>query len=78
MLRWIVVGVGDITTKRVIPAIQSEPRSQLAGVVTRDPAKARRYEVPAHGNLDEALAVCDADAVYVASPVFLHGPQSPT
>ena len=76
MLRWLVVGIGDITTKRVLPAILSEPRSQLAGIVTRDPAKAVPYAVAAWQDLTTALAESGADAVYVATPVFLHAPQT--
>jgi predicted dehydrogenase len=45
MLNWIVIGIGDIATKRVIPAIQLESRSRLYGFVTRDPAKAASYGV---------------------------------
>lgn len=29
MLNWLVIGIGDISTRRVIPAIQSEARSTL-------------------------------------------------
>ena len=76
MLRWIVVGIGDITTKRVIPAIQSESRSELAALVTRDPSKAQPYGVPAFTRLEDALRESNAGAVYVASPVFLHAPQT--
>ena len=76
MLKWLVIGVGDITTKRVLPAILSEPRSKLAGIVTRDPKKAERYGVPGWTTLDTALAQAGADAVYVATPVFLHAPQT--
>lgn len=76
MLRWLVAGVGDIATKRVIPAIRDEPRSQLAGLITRDPAKGELYGVPTWSDLETALADCDADAVYVSTPVFLHGPQT--
>lgn len=75
-LKWLVIGVGDITTKRVLPAILAEPRSRLAGIVTRDPRKAERYGVPAWTELADALAQAGAGAVYVASPVFLHAPQS--
>jgi predicted dehydrogenase len=78
MLKWLVIGIGDITTKRVLPAILSEPRSQLAGIVTRDPKKAERYGVPGWTMLDAALAQAGADAVYVATPVFLHAPQTIT
>jgi len=74
MLRWLVVGIGDITTKRVIPAILAEPRSKLVGIVTRDARKAETYGVPAWSDLKDALA--EADAVYVATPVFLHAPQT--
>jgi predicted dehydrogenase len=76
MLSWLVVGVGDITSKRVLPAILAEPRSRLAGIVTRDPAKAEPYGVQSWSDLDSALEGSDATAVYVATPVFLHAPQT--
>jgi 1,5-anhydro-D-fructose reductase (1,5-anhydro-D-mannitol-forming) len=76
MLNWIVVGIGDITTRRVIPAIQSESRSSLYGLVTRDPAKAAQYGTRVWPSLDEALADSAVNAVYVATPVFLHAPQT--
>ncbi|HEY2014489.1 MAG TPA: Gfo/Idh/MocA family oxidoreductase [Bryobacteraceae bacterium] len=76
MLRWLVIGIGDITSKRVLPAILAEPRSVLTGIVTRDPAKAEPYNVPGWADLTRALAECPCDAVYVASPVFLHAPQT--
>ena len=76
MLNWLVIGIGDITTRRVLPAILAEPRSRLAGIVTRDPAKAAPYGVPAWTDLDDALGESGADAVYVATPVFLHAPQT--
>jgi predicted dehydrogenase len=76
MIQWLVIGVGGITTKRVLPAILAEPRSALAGIVTRDLRKAEPYGVPAWTNLQEALSQSKANAVYVASPVFLHAPQT--
>jgi predicted dehydrogenase len=76
MLNWLVVGIGDITTKRVLPGILAEPRSKLIGIVTRNPRKAESYGVPAWTNLADALAESQADAVYVATPVNLHAPQS--
>jgi predicted dehydrogenase len=76
MLRWLVIGVGDITTKRVLPAILAEPRSRLAGIVTRDPKKAEPFGVSGWTVLDQALCEAAADAVYVATPVFLHAPQT--
>ena len=76
MLNWIVIGIGDITKRRVIPAIQAEPRSRLYGFVTRDPAKAVPYGVKVWPTLDEALTDPQVHAVYVGTPVFLHAPQT--
>jgi 1,5-anhydro-D-fructose reductase (1,5-anhydro-D-mannitol-forming) len=76
MLNWIVLGIGDIMKRRVIPAIQTEPRSQLYGIVTRDPEKAKPYKAHVWTSLDEALTDSKVDAVYVATPVFLHAPQT--
>jgi 1,5-anhydro-D-fructose reductase (1,5-anhydro-D-mannitol-forming) len=76
MLNWIVIGIGDITTRRVIPAILAEPRSRLYGLVTRDAAKASPYNVKTWTTLDEALADSEVQAVYVGTPVFLHAPQT--
>src|SRR5271169_5792451 len=76
MLNWIVIGIGDISIRRVIPAIQAEPRSRLYGLVTRDLAKAAPYNTRAWTTLDEALSDPEVHAVYVATPVFLHAPQT--
>ena len=76
MLNWLVIGIGDITTKRVIPAILSEKRSRLVGVVTRDPVKAAVYGVPGWSDLNAALKESDATAVYVGTPVVMHAPQA--
>jgi predicted dehydrogenase len=76
MMKWLVIGIGDITTKRVLPAIEEEEQSKLVGIVTRDPAKAEPYSVPGFTDLREALARTKPDAVYVASPVFMHAPQT--
>ena len=78
MLNWLVIGVGDITRKRVLPAITSEPRSRLAGIVTRDPRKAEPYSVPAWTDLGRALRESNCDAVYVGTPVVLHAQQTIT
>jgi predicted dehydrogenase len=75
-LNWLVIGIGDITAKRVIPAIEAEPRSVLYGVVSRDRAKGERYAGRVWTDLDGALSDPGVDAVYVATPVFLHAPQT--
>jgi 1,5-anhydro-D-fructose reductase (1,5-anhydro-D-mannitol-forming) len=80
MLNWIVIGVGDIAIRRVIPAILSEPRSNLSGLVTRDPSKAEPFNTRAWTTLDHALSdpevQREVDAIYVGTPVSLHAPQT--
>src|SRR5690348_9217387 len=77
MLNWIVIGIGDITRRRVIPAIQAESRCNLYGIVTRDPSKAAPYPAArVWTSLDEALTDPAVHAVYVATPVSLHALQT--
>jgi 1,5-anhydro-D-fructose reductase (1,5-anhydro-D-mannitol-forming) len=76
MLNWLVVGIGDITTRRVMPAIIEDPRSHLYGVVSRDPSKGSMYAERVWATLGEALSDPVIDAVYVATPVSLHAPQT--
>jgi 1,5-anhydro-D-fructose reductase (1,5-anhydro-D-mannitol-forming) len=75
-LNWLVIGIGDITSRRVIPAILREQRSRLYAVLTRNPEKAKPYNALALTDLDKALEDQRINAVYVASPVFLHAPQT--
>jgi 1,5-anhydro-D-fructose reductase (1,5-anhydro-D-mannitol-forming) len=77
MVNWLVIGIGDIARKRVIPAILEEPRSVFYGVVTRDPKKTAEYPgIRVWTTLDDALQDAAIDAVYVASPVVMHAPNT--
>ena len=77
MLNWLVIGIGDITRKRVLPAILAQPRSRLYALLTRDPRKAEAYPgALAFTDLAEALRNPQIDAVYVATPVALHAEQT--
>ncbi len=76
VLNWVVIGIGDITTRRVLPAITQGTAAGLYGVVSRDPDKGRRYAPRVWTSLDDALADPAVDLVYVATPVFLHAPQT--
>lgn len=76
-VNYLVIGVGDITSRRVIPAIQAEGRSRLRGILTRDRGKGVRFpEAEVFTRLEDALACGEIDAVYVASPVVLHAAQT--
>ncbi len=73
MLNWLVIGIGDITRKRVLPAVLAEPRSRLYALLTRSPAKAAAYPgARVFTDLGDALRDPEIEAVYVASPVALH------
>ena len=77
MVQWLVIGIGDVTIRRVLPAILVEPRSILRSIVTRDISKANAYpEALPFTRLQDGLADPQVDAVYVASPVALHAEQA--
>ena len=77
VMNWLVLGIGDISRKRVIPAILTEPRSRLHSILTRDPMKARDYpQAHVYTDLNDALANRQIDAVYVATPVAMHADQT--
>ena len=72
-VNWVLAGIGDIARKRVIPAIQAEPRSTLYGFVTRDAAKARGFPgAKTWATVEEAVADPAVDAFYIALPVAMH------
>lgn len=80
-VRWAIIGCGDIANKRVAPAINREPRSELVAVVRRNEAQsqefARRHGVPqALTSFAHAITLEDANAFYIATPVYLHAPQT--
>jgi predicted dehydrogenase len=79
-INWLLIGIGDIARKRVIPAILADSRSVLTGFVTRDAKKAEDYPgTHAWPTLEAALVSSEQiDAVYIASPVVFHAQQAIT
>ena len=76
-MNWLVIGIGDISRKRVIPAILSEPRSRLHAILTSNPAKARTFpDAHIYTNFDDALANSHVNGVYIATPVAMHATQA--
>ena len=75
-MKWLLLGAGDISKKRVLPALAAEPRSEVAAVCDLDENRAKELasECDADVFTDYGAALSDsgADAVYVATPVFLH------
>ena len=78
-VRWALVGMGDIASKRVGPAIGASSNSMLYACMSRDP-RAKRSQIEAlqpqqvYSDFDRLLNDPNVDAVYLATPVFLHAP----
>ncbi|HEX2521725.1 MAG TPA: Gfo/Idh/MocA family oxidoreductase [Terriglobia bacterium] len=76
-IRWGLVGCGDIAEKRVAPALQHAVGSKLLACSRKQPARLlefqQRHGIP-KGVPDPAEIFADPeiDAVYLATPVFLH------
>src|SRR5688572_4319728 len=80
-LRWGVLGVARIATRKVIPAMQRGQWSQVIAISSRDGAKAKQAAselgIPkAYGSYEELLADPNIDAIYNPLPNHLHVPWS--
>ncbi|KQM56219.1 glucose-fructose oxidoreductase [Sphingomonas sp. Leaf208] len=77
-VRYAVVGGGQISQQAFMPGIGRTDNSELAALVTGDPVKADKlaklYGIKAwsYEQYDELLKSGEIDAVYVATPNFLH------
>ncbi|HMV49199.1 MAG TPA: Gfo/Idh/MocA family oxidoreductase [Blastocatellia bacterium] len=80
-VRWGLIGCGDISRKRVAPALRdlescelvavNRARAELAADFARE-FGARRW----HGDWRELIADAEVDAVYVSTPVYQHAEQT--
>jgi len=80
-IRWGVIGCGGIADRRTIPegiipaggaelvAVQDIAEERVAEV-------AEKYDVPGYASVDELLADGNVDAVYIATPTFVHHEQT--
>ncbi len=80
-MRWALIGAGLIANKRVCPAIISNPYSDLVLIVDKDISKAQTlselYGCENYSSdFEDALKSKDIDAIYIATPVFLHAGQT--
>lgn len=77
VIRWGIIGAGNVTEVKSGPGFYKAAHSQLLAVMRRDADKARdfaqRHSVPLwYSNAEELLAHPDIDAVYVATPPASH------
>lgn len=81
MLNWGLIGAGDIARKRIAPALRDLPdcnfvavnraRAQLAEEFAREFGVEKWFE-----RWEDLLADASVEAVYIATPVFLHARQT--
>jgi len=80
-IRWGIIGCGDVARKRVANAIKGEPRSQLVASCRRNETNLREFCQEfaidrSYTNADELITDPEVDAVYIATPVRDHLPQT--
>jgi predicted dehydrogenase len=78
---WGLAGCGDIAEKRVVKAIQDSARARLVGCVRRNAQRLAefqsRHAIPkGYANYRALVSDPELDAVYVATPVWLHCSQT--
>src|SRR5579872_6316039 len=80
-VRWGVLGVASIATRKVVAAMQHGEWSTISAIASRDLAKAeaaaKSLGIPkAYGSYDELLADPEIEAIYNPLPNHLHVPWS--
>jgi predicted dehydrogenase len=80
-VRWGILSTANIAVKKVIPAMQRSPLTQVVGIASRDSSRAREVAVAlgvprAYGSYDDLLADDEIEAIYNPLPNHLHVPWS--
>ncbi len=80
-IHWGILGAGKIAERQMVSAIAQAPDQQLIAVMRRDLAQARAFAdqhgVPhAYASVGALVADGDVNAVYVATPPYLHAEQT--
>jgi predicted dehydrogenase len=81
VLRWGLIGCGDIARKRVAPALRDVDGSELLAVARERAELAASFAAEfgarkSYADWREMLDDGDVDAVYIATPVHLHALQT--
>jgi predicted dehydrogenase len=81
MIKWAIIGAGDVVERRVANALQTAKGSVLHAVVRRNEQKLRafadKFGVPhAYTDVTQIWENPEIDAVYIATPVAFHAEQA--
>ena len=81
VVRWGLIGAGDIARKRIAPAMLDLPNCELVSISRSKVEFAGSFAAEFgvgkwFGDWREQIADPDIDAVYIATPVFLHAEQT--
>ncbi|HEU4918060.1 MAG TPA: Gfo/Idh/MocA family oxidoreductase [Acidimicrobiia bacterium] len=79
-LGWGVIGIGDIVTTTMAPAMTSEPECDLVAGVSRDQGRADAFAHQfgarfAYTSYNDMLANPEVEAVFIATPNVFHAEQ---
>ena len=78
-MKFGIAGLGNHAINRVMPAMAASG-NQITSVYSRNIDKARKegakYNSTPYDNYEKMLEAGDFDAIYIASPNFLHYPQT--
>lgn len=77
MIRWGIIGTGDVAERKGGPALYQVERSSLVAVTNRTLARAEKFAKnhggpTVHASAEELLADAEVDAVYIATPPDSH------
>ena len=80
-LKWGLIVCGDISRKRVAPALRDLPNCELVAVCRANPELAEAFAKEcgarkSYREWQDLLADPEIDAVYIATPVHLHAEQT--
>ncbi|OGU48384.1 MAG: hypothetical protein A2080_12340 [Ignavibacteria bacterium GWC2_36_12] len=80
-LRWGLIGCGDISKKRIAPALKTLEQCELLAVARANHALAESFAKEFGANRwykswQDLIADEEIDAVYIATPVYLHAEQT--
>jgi predicted dehydrogenase len=81
IVQWGILGAGKIADRQIAPAIQQAKDQRLVAVMGRDAARTQAFAVK-HGadrvytTVEALLADEEVNAVYVATPPYLHSEQT--